>query len=180
MSSKTLTSCLKCGDVIEARKLLNEGIVPDLGTFEIEKIYENCPTNDPVNYAQTLKLMLDISSFSSEYEPFIFSYSSCENFPKISKDSNVYEFVKLLRSTERVEKSMKSFRDTDDCNRFINIDIMIEGKFNVNAKNYKVDLSIYKEKNGRNSIIPISVDRFDHMQILSVFEILFEQQFDFN
>lgn len=179
MSIKTLTTCLKRGDVVEARKILNECIAPDFRTPNVEKIYGNCPTNDPVNYAQTLKLMLDISSFSDEYEPFTFSYSSCENFPKVSKDSSVYEFVKLLRSTERVEKSMKSFRDTDDYNRFINIDITIEGNFNVNAKNYKVDLSIYKEKHGRSSIIPISVDYFNHIQILSVFEILFEQQFDF-
>lgn len=135
---------------------------------------------DPITYAHTLKLLLDLPLYNQNCEVIRFFYQ-CKNVKEVSEKSNIYNLVNVLRSTECVVNSICRFKNmgfgNGDCNAYVELVI----DFDRSISRYIVQIYFTKRMlNGMSDILDrVLFQTLDHEQILSLLELLYGQQMDF-
>lgn len=176
----TLKSCLYNGDILQARKLINQGVKPDnLSDRDFDKIHDNCPTDNPADSSETLKLMLDLSLIIEEYSPLTIEFKCRNKIPKVSKSSNIYKIVKLLRSTRRVANSIDCHNtDSGISCCWASVLILVSGD-SMMTKEYYINLYIIRNKIEKHLSQFIFCSCLDDSQISSLLEILHGQELNY-
>lgn len=186
LSDNTLSSCLNTGDVVECRKLLEQGVKwNENDNFDFGKIFKNCPTDNPQEYAKTMKVLLDTSSFA---KPLNLFFENCKNLKQIADSSSgAYRIIDLFISLEKVVDALnKTLKGSPQCGHSskeiysINILICTLGEFVVGYDAYYIQLLLCHD-DGRGSIKETLVSEEDpnDTEMLTIFESLYGKNFSY-
>lgn len=178
----TLKSCLHNGDILQARELINQGVKPDnFSQHDFDMILDDCSTDNPADFSETLKLMLDLSLITEECGTLTIEFTCRNKIPKVSKSSNIYKLVKLLRSTRRVANSIDRYDNDSEISYYCwtRVQIFVLGNSMI-TKKYYIHLDIIRNEIERHSSQFIFASYLDDNQISSLLEVLYGQELNFD